>query len=266
MQRVISAFSFLSFFFLALTGTAFADQFEEAKAAYDRGRYAKALELFRPLAKTGDAAAQNNLGVIYANGQGVNQNYAEAAKWFRKAAEQGIADAQSNLGGLYYKGSGVPKDYTEAGKWYTKAAEQGHVTAQGRLGEMHLLGRGVEKNLSEARNWLNRALDWYESAVQSDRSPVTLGNTSYFRLLAGRFDKAEEAAREGLGMDGQQEWIRTNLAHALLLQGRRNEAMSEYGKCKIGHEKALKNDFEILKALFPEKARLIAAAAKEMGL
>src|ERR1017187_3210827 len=40
------------------------------------------------------SGAQFNLGLMYANGEGVTQNYAEAARWYRKAADQGDAKAQ----------------------------------------------------------------------------------------------------------------------------------------------------------------------------
>ena len=46
------------------------------------------------LADQGDVDAQNNLGVMYDNGNGVPENDAEAVKWFRKAANQGDATAQ----------------------------------------------------------------------------------------------------------------------------------------------------------------------------
>jgi len=36
-------------------------------------------------AEQGEAAAQFNLGLMYATGQGVPQDDAEAAKWFRRA-------------------------------------------------------------------------------------------------------------------------------------------------------------------------------------
>ncbi len=49
-------------------------------------------------ANQGDAYAQYNLGVMYANGDGVPENDAEAVKWYRKAADQGYAVAQYNLG------------------------------------------------------------------------------------------------------------------------------------------------------------------------
>ena len=41
--------------------------------------------------------AQFSLGLLYANGYGVNQDYVEAAKWFRLAADQGHLDAQNVL-------------------------------------------------------------------------------------------------------------------------------------------------------------------------
>ena len=55
-------------------------------------------------AEQGDADAQYNLGVMYANGRGVRQDDAQAVQWYRKAAEQGDAEAQFNLGVMYADG------------------------------------------------------------------------------------------------------------------------------------------------------------------
>ena len=68
--------------------------------------------------------AQNNLGLMYYNGQGLPQDYDEAAKWYRLAAEQGNATAQSNLGSMYYSGEGVPQDYVQAYMWVSLAASR----------------------------------------------------------------------------------------------------------------------------------------------
>lgn len=65
-------------------------------------------EATRHAAEQGDAAAQYNLGGMYANGWGVPQDYAEAVRWYRLAAEQGYAFAQYNLGHIYSTGEGVP--------------------------------------------------------------------------------------------------------------------------------------------------------------
>ena len=84
------------------------DPLEDGIAAYQRGDFAAALQLFQRLAERGDASAQCNLGVMYEQGRGVAQNYREAMKWFRLAAVQGNASAQSNLGVMYYNWRRAP--------------------------------------------------------------------------------------------------------------------------------------------------------------
>ena len=88
--------------------------FDEGKAAYDKGDYAKAYEEFKTLAEQENGDAQNDLGYMYYAGHGVSKDYAEAIKWYRKAADQGHALGQYNLGVMYDKGLGVPKEYDEA--------------------------------------------------------------------------------------------------------------------------------------------------------
>ena len=56
----------------------------------------------------GDADAQYELGIMYAEGRGVPQNDAVAFAWYRQAAEQGVAKAQFNVGLMYSAGRGVP--------------------------------------------------------------------------------------------------------------------------------------------------------------
>ena len=56
-----------------------------------------------------------------------------AVEWFRRAADQGFADAQNNLGIMYANGRGVARDRVEAARLYSLAAEQGHAGAQNRL-------------------------------------------------------------------------------------------------------------------------------------
>jgi uncharacterized protein len=82
-------------------GVAFAGPLEDWRAAYDRGDYATALRLIKPLATQGNADAQTNLGWMYENGQRVPKDDKEAVKWYRLAAAQGNAVAQSNLGVKY---------------------------------------------------------------------------------------------------------------------------------------------------------------------
>ena len=118
------------------------------------------------LAEKGIADAQYNLGVCYANGQGVAKNMAEAVRWYRKAAEQGHTKAQYNLGWCYYMGNGVHRNYAEAVKWFSNAAKQCDASAQYNLGICYAYGKGVTKNMAEAIEWFHKA------AAQGDQDAI----------------------------------------------------------------------------------------------
>jgi uncharacterized protein len=78
-----------------------AQSLEDAAAAHQRGDYATAFRLVRPLAERGDVIAQYHLGLMYMNGEGTRQNAAEATRWLRLAAEQGDPRAQLSVGISY---------------------------------------------------------------------------------------------------------------------------------------------------------------------
>ncbi len=119
-------------------------------------------------AAAGNVEAQDELGSMYAYGEGVASDYAEAVKWFHKAAEQGYARAQFNLGLMYRKGRGVGEDDAEAVKWYRKAAEEGDEKAQFELGMMYGIGEGVPQDYAEAVKWLRLAADHGHADAQSN--------------------------------------------------------------------------------------------------
>ena len=77
------------------------------------------------LASQGNVQAQYNLGLMYANGEGVSEDDAEAVKWYRLAADQGNAIAQFNLGVMYANGEGVPSNSVIAYAWLNIAAASG---------------------------------------------------------------------------------------------------------------------------------------------
>ena len=59
---------------LSLAASVTAGQIEDGWIAYQRGDYATALGLWRPLAGRGDVRAQRLLGVMYTDGNGVPQD------------------------------------------------------------------------------------------------------------------------------------------------------------------------------------------------
>jgi len=109
-----------------------------------------ALREMGSLAVTGDARAQNNLGLMFHRGHGVPRDDAQAAAWFRKAAEQAHVSAQCNLAVMYLKGDGIPQDYGEAIYWFREAAAKGHPRAKYNLAVMYLKGDGVPRNADNA--------------------------------------------------------------------------------------------------------------------
>lgn len=134
-----------------------ADATTDAWSALEQGDFVTARRLMTPLAERGAAWAQVNLGLIYAQGQGVEKNIDEAMKWFRMAADQGDATAQHCLGMIFEEGRDVAPDYAKAEKWYFKAADQGMVWAQRHLGLMHLRGQGIPQDNVQAHFWLGLA-------------------------------------------------------------------------------------------------------------
>jgi localization factor PodJL len=147
----------------------------------------------RAAAGKGDAAAEYEIAVRYAEGRGVPQDSSAAVEWFERAAKQGLAPAQFRLGGMYEKGLGVKKnldtarrlyvaagqagnakalhnlavlyaegldgkpDYETAARWFRKAADYGIADSQYNLAILYARGIGVEQNLTEAYRWFSLA-------------------------------------------------------------------------------------------------------------
>jgi TPR repeat protein len=104
-------------------------------AIFDKD-YAKAVELWTPLAAAGYTEAQVSLAWLYQTGAGLPQDYARAHALYAQAAAQGHAIARNNLGVLYEKGWGIARDLVIAAGWYRRSAESGYKFAQYNLGAL----------------------------------------------------------------------------------------------------------------------------------
>jgi uncharacterized protein len=76
---------------------AVAGPWEDGMAAYVRGDYVPAVQLFRPLAQQGNARAQGVLGTMYRKGRGVEKSPAHAFMWLSLASARGNARAKVEL-------------------------------------------------------------------------------------------------------------------------------------------------------------------------
>jgi len=168
-----------------------AGPFEDAVAARDRGDYATAVRLLRPLADHGEAPAQRYLGAMIRNGEGVRQDTAEAVKWYRKAADQGDALAQRYLGASFLNGDGVPLNYAEAVKWLRLAANQGESAAQVLLGLMYTKGNmGVLQDYVLGYMWFNLA------AAQNEENAAGARDETASLMTPAQIAEAQKLARE----------------------------------------------------------------------
>ena len=120
-----------------------------------------AVSVIQSLAATGDATAQYELAVRYADGRGVARDARAAAQWFEKAAAQGLAPAQYRLGSLYEKGVGVERDYARAKKYYQSAAEAGNARAMHNLAVLLAEGgEGGKPDYRAASEWFLKAAEY----------------------------------------------------------------------------------------------------------
>ncbi|NOZ10999.1 MAG: hypothetical protein GXP09_08180 [Gammaproteobacteria bacterium] len=173
-----------------LAAPLYADGFADAVMAYQKGDFKTAKKLWQPLAEKGEAAAQFNLGVLYAEGQSVKRDYSKAAKLYEQAAGQGYPPAQFNLGVLYEAGRGVKKNIATAASWWTKAAEQGFAQAQYNLGTLYFYGRGVKMSLEQARHWFVLA------AETGDKAAIQALKSTEKRLkLAGKTSASKKTTQ-----------------------------------------------------------------------
>ena len=149
--RLISAFA------VVLATAAQAGPVEDGFSSYAKGDFARALALWRPYAENGDARAQNFMGDLYFEGQGVARDYRQALFWFKLSAAKGNAAARYNLGVAAEQGRGLPVSIAQATSFYKQAAEAGGVPAMLALAR---LARAADPPDNDAAlRWTQKAAD-----------------------------------------------------------------------------------------------------------
>ncbi|WP_309497207.1 tetratricopeptide repeat protein [Sulfurovum sp.] len=153
--------------FAMMAFSLYASEFTQAVDDYNKGEYTKAFDTFYLLAKDGNAKAQYNTGLLYAQGKGAQKDLSQAKKWYEKAAKQGNASAQYNLAKLHHSaGTEDPHAYEKAKYWYEKAVKGGIVQANNNLAALYIDGLGVEKNEQKALMLLEEASSKGDAAAQ----------------------------------------------------------------------------------------------------
>jgi uncharacterized protein len=175
---------------LLAAGVALADT-AAGMLAFRNKDYQTAYREWKTAAEAGEAEAEFDLGLLYAQGLGVRRDLSEAANWYHKAAQKGNAEAQFALGQMHSRGWGVPRDLADsmrwmqmandpasdgpptdwarvegygiqqdqeqAAYWYELAAQQGHAEAQYNLARLYATGQGVPRDQEQALRWVRAA-------------------------------------------------------------------------------------------------------------
>lgn len=122
--------------FLALATPAMAD-IEAARDLMEAGEFAQARVALLPFARSGNADAEELIGVMYALGLGVEKDPERAFEWYLRASMKGHPGAQSGTGWYYELGIGLPApDLVRAYMWYTLSAIGGDPDAAISLEEI----------------------------------------------------------------------------------------------------------------------------------
>ncbi|KAA0449303.1 MAG: sel1 repeat family protein [Candidatus Thioglobus sp.] len=114
-----------------------------------KGNNDKAFSYMLRAADSGHAAAQNNIGLSYLHGLGVEKDENKAFIWFEKAAKKGLKYAQNELGMLYQRQGNDIK----AQRWWSIAANADDEYAQFNLASLFL----QQKKIKKAYYWFKQA-------------------------------------------------------------------------------------------------------------
>lgn len=125
-------------------------QFDLSQIEIKQKNYADAAVLLQSAADAGHIISAYNLGVMYAEGQGVPRNDKMAVQYFERAAKSNFAKAQHNLGKMYWHGTGVSKDPDKARTLFLAAMKEGDLDATATIAEMHRMGAGFPVDLKKS--------------------------------------------------------------------------------------------------------------------
>lgn len=136
---------------------------EDLVTAYQQGKFDIAAKRLLPLAKNGQDQAEELIGIMYRNGQGVQKDPEQALLWLNKAADANRPLAQHHLGIIYYTGEGVQADAVKALMWlhiaiahYPDGAEKKRAIEDRDNVTTQLTRRDRDRALQLAREWLDK--------------------------------------------------------------------------------------------------------------
>ena len=134
-------------------------EIEEARDLMEEGRFVEARELLWPAARSGNADAEELIGVMYAMGLGVEQDYQRAFDWYLRSSMKGHPGAQSGVGWDYEVGLGMPTpDLMRAYMWYVLSAIGGDPDAA--ISQEEVVKKMTQEQIEKAHELIDDYRVW----------------------------------------------------------------------------------------------------------
>ena len=173
----------ISLFFIcaAFAGVAKADTYLRGFQALEQKDYKTALYFLSLFAANGDARANYNLGIMYREGLGVDQDDIEALTHFIAAAEDGHMLGNYAVGLAFLRGRGSDVDGEAALSYLKEATLLGHALSPVEMGRIYFEGRLTKKDVVAAHFW------W---SVARDRNAP--GATEYLNSLSRQMSETQK--------------------------------------------------------------------------
>ncbi len=117
---------------------------------------AQAKRYLHQAAQLGHAQAQTELGIMYLQGKGVEQEIRLGLQYVQQAASQHNAQALNALAEVLEQGVALEANMDQAILYYQKAAALANADAYSHLGRLYTKGLGVKRDVALARAWLEK--------------------------------------------------------------------------------------------------------------
>jgi TPR repeat protein len=143
---------------LSASSPAFAE-LETARDLMDKGHFAEAMQELQPAARSGNAEAEELIGVMYGMALGVTRDDTRAFEWYLRASMKGHPGAQSGVGWYYEIGRGMPApDLVRAYTWYVLSAIGGDPDAA--ISQNEVVKKMSSKQIEEAHVLIDDYKKW----------------------------------------------------------------------------------------------------------
>ena len=149
---------------------------------------------YQKAADGGEPGAQMQIGLSYIMGIGRKKDIEKGIFYLTQSAEQGIVPATHNLGSFTYQRG----DLNQAMHWFSKAAHAGNPISQRHVGDMYRIGEGVSKDSKLAEQWLlESAHRGYAPAMHDLSEMYKTGEGSVLRNLKKATYWLKESQKQG---------------------------------------------------------------------